>query len=276
MTNIQKLKVVLIVLGSVVIDILLHVLTTPFSTVPENPDLSLPASILGIEITAILWALLAFSCAATVFFRIRKEIPGEGIVKGLRYGLAIFLLWLFAMLEGVSLFGNPVINEMIVGLSDAIPVLVMCLLLSKLSTTVEKNIPTVFLTGKQKVISILIFTGFFLAGRYVFYSTGVLHSGYLLRPLETFIWTLVMGAVIGVTFLLVRQRNARSLRSQAARFGLLIFGLNWAIFVIFIPLIFSGFLADAVLRIIIDIILIAIASFFSIISISGVTGKKLS
>jgi hypothetical protein len=65
-----------------------------------------------------------------VFYRVQHNIPGVGLKKGLRYGFAIALLWLFAMLEGVSLFGNPAINEFVVGLSDAIPVLLMGILLS--------------------------------------------------------------------------------------------------------------------------------------------------
>ena len=274
MTNSQKVKAALIVLGSVVMDILLHILTTPFSTMPENPDLSQAASILGIEVTAILWALLAFSCAAFVFFRIRKEIPGEGFLKGLRYGMAISLLWQFAMLEGVSLFGNAIINEFVVGLSDAIPVLVMSILLSMLPITTEKSLPNVSSTGKQKIVTILIFAGVFLAGRYAFYLTGVLRSGYLLRTLQTLLWTLLMGAVIGIAFLLVLQRNSRSLRLEAARFGCMIFGINWAIFLVFMPLLFSGYLADAFLRIIIDTILITIASYSSMICVTDCKRKN--
>ena len=69
-----------------------------------------------------------------MYWNIKSEIPGEGVKKGLRYGTAIALLWLFAMLEGVSLFGNPIIKEFIVGLSDAIPVFGLSILLSKLQT----------------------------------------------------------------------------------------------------------------------------------------------
>lgn len=65
--------------------------------------------------------------------------------KGLRYGTAIALIWLFAMLEGMSLFGNPIINEFIVGLSDAIPVFVLSILLSKLQIESESDRPAVLL-----------------------------------------------------------------------------------------------------------------------------------
>ena len=128
------IKVVAIILACVLLDIVLHIVTSSYSTIPENPNFSLVASILGTEITASLWALFAFSGVAFVYWNIKSEIPGEGVKKGLRYGTAIALLWLFAMLEGVSLFGNPIINEFIVGLSDAIPVFGLSILLSKLQT----------------------------------------------------------------------------------------------------------------------------------------------
>lgn len=85
---------------------------------PDTPNYSSLAKLLGTEVTATLWALFAFSGVAYVFYRFQNTIPGVGFTKGLRYGSAIALLWLFVMLEGVSLFSNPLINEFVVGLSD--------------------------------------------------------------------------------------------------------------------------------------------------------------
>ena len=101
MKKAQKIKIIAIVSACVLLDIVLHIVTTSYGTMPENANFSLVARILGIEITASLWALFAFSGVAFVYLNIRNEIPGEGVKKGLRYGTAIALLWLFAMLEGV-------------------------------------------------------------------------------------------------------------------------------------------------------------------------------
>lgn len=141
----HRVRIVAIILVCVLLDIVLHIVTTTYSTMPENAIFSLIAGILGIEITASLWALFAFSGVAFVYLNIRKEIPGEGVKKGLRYGTAIALIWLFSMLEGVSLFGNPIINEFIVDLSDAIPVFVLSILLSKLQIESESDRPAVLL-----------------------------------------------------------------------------------------------------------------------------------
>jgi len=253
-------------LACVLLDIVLHVVTSLYITMPENPNFRLVASILGTEITASLWALFAFSGVAFVYWNIRNEIPGEGVNKGLRYGTAIALLWMFAMLEGVSLFGNPIIKEFVVGLSDAIPVFVLSVLLSKLQTEkVEGNLSVTFIF-RQKIKAVSTFTGIFLTGRYIAYLSGVIQSGNQTRPLQTFIWTLLMGISIGAAFVLLdNNRNERSLKHRAVKFGFLIFGLNWSVFLVFMPLLFSGYIVDVFLRIIIDTTLVMIASYLTII-----------
>lgn len=268
MKKVHKIKVVAIVLACVLLDIVLHVVTSPDSTMPENPNFSFVASILGTEITASLWALFAFSGVAFVYWQIRNEIPGEGVKKGLRYGTAISLLWFFAMFEGVSLFGNPIIKEFVVGLSDAIPVFVLSVLLSMLQTEKVEGDLSATCILRQKIKAVLIFTGVFLIGRYIAYFLGVIQSGNQTRPLQTFMWTLLMGIPIGAAFVLLsNNRNERSLEHRAVKFGLLIFGLNWAVFLLFMPLLFSGYIADVLLRIIIDTALAMIASYLTIIPI---------
>ncbi len=257
MKKVQKIKIIAIVLASVLLDIVLHIVTTSYSTMPENANFSLVASIMGTEITASLWALFAFSGVAFVYWKIRNEIPGKGVKKGLRYGTAIALLWMFAMLEGVSLFGNPIINEFVVGLSDAIPVFVLSILLSKLQIEkVESDLSVTFIF-RQKIKAVSIFTGIFLTGRYIAYFSGVIQSGNQTRPLQTLVWTLLMGISIGAAFVLLdNNRDERSLKHRAVKFGFLIFGLNWAVFLVFMPLLFSGYLVDVLSRIVIDILLI--------------------
>lgn len=266
MKKCQKIKFVAIVLACVLLDIVLHVVTSSYSTMPENPSFSVVGSILGTEITVSLWALFAFSGVAFVYWKIRNVIPGEGVKKGLRYGTAIALLWMCAMLEGISLFGNPIINEFVVGLSDAVPVFVLSILLSKLQIEkVESDRPITFLL-RQKIKAVSIFAGIFLAGRYIAYLSGAIQSGHQARPLHTFIWTLLMGISIGAAFaILGNNKNERSLKHRAVEFGFLIFGLNWAVFLVFMPLLFSGYIADVFLRIIIDTILATIASYLTLV-----------
>ena len=64
----KLVKIGSIILICVVIDIALHLLTSKYSTMPKFPNYSKLAEQLGTEVTVTLWALLAFSSAAYVFF----------------------------------------------------------------------------------------------------------------------------------------------------------------------------------------------------------------
>ncbi len=253
----QKTKAIATILACVLLDIVLHIVTNSYSTMPDNPNFSSIAKILGAETTASLWAIFAFSGVAFVYLNISNEIPGKGIMKGLRYGIAIAFLWMFAMLEGVSLFGNPVIKEFVVGLSDAIPVFVLSILLSRLQNEeVCDDFSETFIL-RPKIKAVLIFAGIFFIGRYIAYFSGVIQSGNQIRPLQTLIWTILMGISIGAAFVLLdNNRDEGSLKHRAVKFGFLIFGVNWAVFLVFMPLLYSGYLVDVLSRIVIDIMLV--------------------
>ncbi|MDD5700767.1 MAG: hypothetical protein PHU23_01850 [Dehalococcoidales bacterium] len=261
------LKFAAIIVICVLLDITLHMVTGPYSTMPEAPDYNKLAELLGTEVTATLWALLAFSSVACVFYRFQHGIPGAGFKKGLRYGGAIALLWLVAMLEGVSLFGNPVINEFVVGLSDAIPVLLMSILsgLFIVEKVENKNTEAASFSFYQKLPAICLFSGIFTLGRYAAYFSGIIQSGYQTNPVFTFIWTLLMGACIGVVYVLLGQTGKTlSLTRRAVTFGVLIFGVNWAVFLVFMPFLFSGFLIDVLSRIAIDVLLVTLGCYLSL------------
>lgn len=200
-----------------------------------------------------------------MYWNIRHEIPGEGAKKGFRFGTATALLWLAAMLEGVSLFGNSIQNEFIVGLSDAVPVFALSMLLSLLRTEKAQSGLSAAFVFKQKIRAISIFTGIFLTGRYIAYFSGAIRSGIQTRPLHTFLWTLLMGITIGTAFVLIdSNKNLRSVKHRVIKFGFFIFGLNWAAFLLFMPLLFSGYLIDVLSRIAVDILLVTGGCFFTL------------
>jgi len=257
----ERIKIILIIVFCVLLDVFLHMLTAPYGTIPDNPALSVISQMIGVEATASFWALLAFSVVAFVYWRIRDDIPGKNVGKGMRYGTVVASLWFLGMLEGVSLFGNPIIKEVIVGLSDAIPVFLMCLLLSLVSTAKDSVHYQATLFPRQTCKVISLFAVQFLAGRYIAYSTGAIKSGIHDMPLETFAWTLLVGIAIGSSFVLLgNYRHAKSMIHRAGRFSFLIFGMNWAVFLVFMPLLFSGYTTDVFIRIVLDTTLVMIAS----------------
>lgn len=261
----EKLQIVLIVSGCVLLDIFLHVLTAPYGTMPIDPDLNFVAEIMGVETVAAFWAVSAFSVVAFVFLRIREFLPGGGVKKGFLYGASVALLWFLAMLEGVSLFGNPLINEMVVGLSDAIPVLLLGVSLGFVKPSEGPAICSGTGLPAKKHQAIVLFAAIFLAGRYCAYTTGVIKSGIQVRPVGTFLWTLLMGIAIGATFeWLDMHRKGKSSRQRVGEFALCVFCLNWGAFLMFMPLLFSGYIADVLIRIALDTSLVMIASYLTI------------
>ncbi|MBN1857559.1 MAG: hypothetical protein JW846_11500 [Dehalococcoidia bacterium] len=253
-----------IVVGCVVLDIVLHLATSAYSTMPAEPDYSALAERLGPGASATVWALFAFSSVAYMFYRFQDGIPGVGLKKGLRYGTSIALLWLFAMLEGVALFGNPLTGEFVTGLSDAIPILAMSALLGLFVVKHGGNTVWKRFAPGRKLLAIGIFSVIFFLGRYVAYVTGTIQSGYMAHAVHTFLWTLVMGICIGIVGILLGQAaRASSLPHRALVFGLGIFGVNWAVFLVFMPIMFSGFLIDVLIRIVLDVLLVTAAYYLA-------------
>jgi len=249
-----------IVVACVVLDIVLHLAASAYSTMPETADYSVLAERLGAGASATLWALLAFSSVACVFYRFQDSIPGAGLKKGLRYGAGIALLWLFAMLEGVALFGNPLAKEFVTGLSDAIPILAMSMLLGLFVAEHGSVAGWKRFALGRKLLAIGVFSAIFFLGRYAAYMTGAIQSGYRTNAVHTLLWTLLMGVCIGIVGILLGQAARGSfLPRRALTFGLVLFGVNWAVFLVFMPIMFSGFLADVLARIALDILLVTSA-----------------
>ena len=265
MNKTQILKIVLSIISCVVLDILLHALTSGLSTIPEDAVLSEVSRVLGVEGAASLWALAAFSGVALVFLVLRKDIPGKGIQKGINYGASVALLWMMGMLEGVSLFGNPMIREFVVGCSDAIPAFVLSILISTIVPKKTENPSRVLVQSPHRIWILLTFMILFTLVRYGGYSTGMLRSGMQERPWITLIWTFLMGLTTGVGFLLITSpRDGTPFSEDGKRgAGFLLFGINWVSFLFFMPLMFSGYLGDVLLRIGIDLMAVVLAMTFS-------------
>ncbi|WP_283409950.1 hypothetical protein [Anoxynatronum buryatiense] len=285
----KKWKYAVIITIAVALDILLHVLTGGYSeTAPHALELSSLAEHVGEEGAAILWAVLAFSGVAYVFHRFEGSIKGSKFTKGLRYGIAIGMMWLIAMLEGVALFGNSLLNEFIVGLSDFIPVVVMSVLLSLFTGNNESTRPASSLVKRRKnpdmkklasqrknLLTLIVFATLFLVGRYVAYHTELIMSGYRVNGLSTAVWTFFMGLTMGAAYLLLHHAVKDDLKiMKSVTFGICIFGTTWLLFICFMPLLFKGFLVDVLVRVAIDVTLVIISAYCCELLLSDSTFRK--
>ncbi len=244
---------------------ILHSLTSAYSTIPQNSEWSCLVDKFGLIAAVSVWYIIAFGCIAYIFHKFEYRIPGNSCEKGMRYGAAVSILWLWGMLEGVSLSGNSIIDELITGICDAVPIFLMGLLLGKFTTKRNYSYCTKKLVNDSiEFFPFLIFSIIFLSERYYLYMSGIIDSGYKTNPYFTFIWTLVMGICICTSYVLLRdavQDTTPFLNSM--KFGIIIFGVNWLSFMIFIPFVFGNTFTDFIIRVISDSVSVTLSFYLS-------------
>jgi hypothetical protein len=271
MKSSKKIKYIAIVTFCAFLDFILHGITSVISPGPEFSNLSIIAKTIGALGAVMLWMFIAFSTVAYVFYRYEDKLPGIKSAKGLRYGSVIGLLWGWGVVEGSSLSGTTLKQETIMGLCDGIPVVLMGLLLGTFTAKMNpiknknKNMNMNKTYNKSNIFSsIIIFTTIFLTGRYFLYFTKIITSGYESRPYATFIWTLIMGALIGVLYILLGQSTKSSTTLiSAIKFAVIIFGFNWSVFLLFVPIVLEGTFVDIIIRSITDISFVIVSYFLS-------------
>lgn len=217
---------------------------------------------LGFSMVAAVWIALAFTGMGLVFLFWARRMTGSGLTKGLRYGLALGLMILIAMFEGVGLLGTPLIGELAMGLADAVPIALMITLLGWM---LAPDSPEADVRGGPSVLPVLVvFALVFGLGRTGVQLLGLIESGLAERPLPSLIWPFAMGAAIGVLFLTMANALRDASRGSAAlAFGLGVFGASWALFMSFVPMVFPGALPDTALRVGLDILLVTGAALLA-------------
>lgn len=261
----KKVIYIAIVIFCSVLDMMFHAATSKISPFPTDGELSFLVKTLGTPLTAFLWILTAYSTVAYIFYKFEDKFSGTGIRKGLRFGSAVALLWIMGMYESISTLGTSFLHETVMGLSDAVPVLLMGFLLGKFTASKNSTIISKKNFNRSNILlTILVFTVTYSVGRSLFYFTEIIDSGYSTRTSATFIWTFLMGTCIGIIYLLMKEAilSSSSLLSTV-KFGMILFGVNWFVFLIFIPIMFEGKLVDIITRSILDILLVILSAFIS-------------
>jgi hypothetical protein len=216
----------------------------------------------GFGAVVAVWIALAFTGMGLAFLFWARRMAGSGWAKGLRYGLALGLMILIAMFEGVGLLGTPLIGELAMGLADAVPI---ALMIALLGWTLASASPDAEARGRPQALRVLVvFALVYGVGRTGVQFLGLIESGLAERVLPSLIWPFTMGAAIGVLFLAMTDAlRGLSRGSAALAFGLGVFGANWALFMTFVPMVFPGALADTALRVGLDILLVTGAAFLA-------------
>ncbi|MGE5423354.1 MAG: hypothetical protein ACM3QW_08820 [Ignavibacteriales bacterium] len=261
----RKVKYIGIVIISTLLFITLHLITPPALTSDTPRDILSALSLsLGLPLTALLWAGIAYSCVAFGFSLIEDRLPGKNATRGLHYGVSIGTLWLMGYVMTVPMYGNPFIPEFVGGLCDAVPVVLMGWLLGLSSTKEGFESAENAFKNNESFVGIAVFVLVYSLIRIVAYHLNIIDTGFQTDPVYTLAWTIIMGLCLGITYsLLGKTARSSSHFVSAIRFGFLLFGLTWGSFILFLPLVLKGQLTNTILMFLIDTLSVSIAYYLS-------------
>lgn len=253
---IDYLKALIVVLICFLIDGFGHMIL-PASPYMDEVPASLVASILGKIPTAMIYIFILYLVLALVFLYISKFSKNR-FRSGLNFGIALGGLWMIAFFESWSIFGSPFIADLIMGLNDSVPVLLIGLILGLwISKKEERKI-------KEKnsfYTSLWIFPLMYTIGRYIMYILIKIESGYLERWWQTLLWTISMGIWIALTYYWIPLKG-KKLKEKIILFGLLIFGFNWVLYNLFVPVVLQSDIVDFLIRSLGDVFFVSLSVLF--------------
>lgn len=236
---------------------------------PAGNDNLFPQSLIVraglIPVAFTLFGLLTYGLLAIVFVLVQGRLPGTRIMKGLLFGFLFGGMWIAYLLEPLPHSeGLSLIDVLAYPIADSMTLLLEGLLMGRFIASDSEGPETVCMSPCMLTIASVPVV--FLAGRLLSYNVFHIYSSYAARPFDTMIWAAATGTWIGIMYLFLRQGIAtKSLLAKAAYFGLIIYGIDYLMFNLFIPLVFDyqiwpigAFLsyADMFLRITMDIMFV--------------------
>ncbi|MCK4566037.1 MAG: hypothetical protein KAU48_01890 [Candidatus Thorarchaeota archaeon] len=255
-------KFVIFLAISVLIDLILH-FVSPFGFI-TSLDLNIISATLGVPVVASIYIIIDFAILAFIFVKIQGELRGSKIQKGLAFGISMGGFFFIGMLEMVILWDSPFWAEIYNGFADCIPLIILGFLLGKYlaeDSDFKKNEEKA-ITKKEDIIAILVITIFYLIGRYFQYYIIQLENVANTNPVGTFLWTLGIGIWIALSYVFLSPKlENTSHMKRAIWFGVIIFGINWILYHLFIPALFDASIFDVLPRALIDMIFVIIAIY---------------
>ncbi|GGI21812.1 hypothetical protein [Bradyrhizobium guangdongense] len=241
----------LIVLVCVMVDVALHRLfswTFDF----DYFDNGLPQSVFvrngTFPLAAVAGFLLMFGFLAAIFLRVRPSLGKLPLPAGQCFFMPIALIMFFGVLESAFVFPTPLRAEIITGVADALPYLLLGLLLDRFVRPMDglRQGPAVEIAPWWSMLWVALF---YVGGRYVV-SYPVLHiaSGYIARPAGTLIWTVACGLSVGAFHWLAGSAFPAATPLQKALRVAATLGIFWLMVQLFYALISAVSVADLVIR----------------------------
>jgi magnesium-transporting ATPase (P-type) len=215
--------------------------------------LSIFSKAIGIEAVATIFFIVFFFSMSVTFLLIERWLSGSKIVKGLKFGISWGVIFFLGGIETYPVFGkSSLFSDMRLCFVDLISVVAFGALLGRFLASDDPRVKTRDKTrAKTKTknsgglsndgLILLVTTFLYCGGRYFAYSVLKIESGFIERPVSTFIWTLAMGVSFGALYILTgRNLTETGLIKRSAFFGLLNVGTNWLVFNLFWPFVYQS------------------------------------
>lgn len=210
----KKIKQILLcmfyVLGAAIFAIAVHVFwPSPGAAVDVTDFDSILVQKFSFPLVACAYFIILYLHIFIVirYFGTKATINNKEI--GWRFGLTFALIYLVGMQE-VVVSASPlneygmdyVLFQLFMGLGDAIPAMVFCVLVCRFSIKTiktEKKSST-----KRNVFMVSVITVLFFIERVIGYVAGYLDSDIKEYPIPVLIWTLIFGITLGCAYCLLR------------------------------------------------------------------------
>ena len=267
-------RIVAIVLILTVVDIFLHDVGQRCGLIPDFQAIHMPAYTVEpqplhdkewtgkvfLPFLALTF-VLTFGFLATIFSFIHEKLPGTRMAKGFRYGICFWGLWAVGILEWHYIYNSSWAYDLYnTAFLDGAFLLVTSLLAARFLGT--KSSPSQGEKAKAGILILPIIAILFLIGRYFNYSVFNIVSAQHVLPVQTFVCLLLVGIWIGIIYLLLEPAlQGYSPLKRALWFAVIIFGTNWWFFAQFELLLMKISWTDPVLRVGIDIVMVALGIF---------------
>lgn len=271
---------IVVVLGASIIAILVHALMpSPGAAVNVSDFDSVLVKQFGFPIVASAYFVVLY---VHILLIIKYFVPKSTLSNkeiGIRYGSAFGLMYLVGMQE-VVVSASPfdtygfgfVIYQFFIGLGDAIPVLILCLIVTSINKRrlVSEKEPIKHKI-KADIIVVAVVAIVFFVQRTIGYLVGYIESEIQEYPVPVLVWTIIFGVVLGVMHLIIRPiYNDKNNTKKIIQIVVLSIGVNWIWFNCFIGLILDGMFLKMLSRSLIDVVFVT----FSCLAADVVITKK--
>lgn len=257
------------VLVAAIIAIAVHVLLpSPGATLDVSEFDGIAVHLFGFPIVASIYFVILYLHILWVirFFAPKSYLSNREI--GIRYGLIFGFMYLVGMQE-VVVSASPcdtyglsfVVYQFFIGLGDAIPVMILCLLVSAIEKK-KSDIEKIIIKNNIRKNIVLVFTVaiIFFIERTLGYVVGYLDSDIREYPVPVLVWTFIFGVVLGGMYLILRPiYNQENKTKKVFYIMLFTIGINWIWFNCFMGLILDGLFVKMFFRSLLDVLFVMIA-----------------